>query len=661
MARHSEHNAAAKVDSDRIGKMGGRRRPSVRGELARRLKGFTGRTRPPSTRSSWPGGGRRQRVIVKTHVSRHRPGKARGSVTRHASYLGRDSASADGRPGVFYDASRDAVDAKSEVVGWAQDRHHFRVIISPERGQDIPDMTAYVREVMARMQNDLGTKLDWIGINHHNTDNPHAHVMIRGLREDGSDLVIPRQYLSHGMRERACDVATELLGERTVEQVQEAKRKEVEAERFTSLDRMIERCMEGGRIDVSPARSIGFAPEDRGLVAARLQFLQTLGLAEKREGMWWTMEGDFKQTLRDLGARNDVIKQLYATLGTEAGRVHRMGAGTELPQPVAGVVIALGNADEVSDDRFVVVRDARGQAHYGRVPEGDEYRAIRIGSLAELGAAAQRRQEVAQQIVAVARAQDGIYSAEAHDAHLRELHPDWMDRQIESRVRSASARLGFVAGYEASGVQAIGEGRYQVNADEFGRFSQRTSTRTDVRAVASYSLSEQAQAKAQTWLDRQAFGQNPDERLASIPAVQDALEQRRQWLVEHGYAQRSDADGGNVRLTPGALKRLAAEEREAADGKLEERYDRPVSELVQGGSVTGKYQGIEELHGGRRMVVITEDDVFVAPVRRAPEASVGDVVNVQRTTDRGIQVERSVEQSLGDRSQSYLDGLERDR
>ncbi len=660
MTRHSEHNAAAKVDADRIGKLGGRRRPSVRGELARRLKGFTGRTRAPSTKPSWPGGGRRQRVIVKTHVSRHRPGKARGSVTRHASYLGRDSASADGRPGVFYDASRDAVDAKSEVVGWAQDRHHFRVIISPEQGQDIPDMTAYVREVMARMQGDLGTKLEWIGINHHNTDNPHAHVMIRGRREDESDLVIPRQYLSHGMRERACDVATELLGERTIEQVREAKRKEVEAERFTSLDRMIERCMEGGRIDVSPARSIGFAPEDRGLVAARLQFLQTLGLAEKREGMWWTMEADFKQTLRDLGARNDVIKQLYATLGTEAGRVHRMGAGTEVQQPVAGIVIALGNADEMSDDRFVVLRDASGQAHYGRVPEGDEYRAIRIGSLAEMGAAAHRRQEVAQQIAAVARAQDGVYSTDAHAALLRDGHADWTDRQIESRVRAASARLEFVAGYERSGVQTIGEGRYQVNEDEFERFSQRASARTDIRAVASHSLSEQVQAKALTWLDRQAFGQNPDGRLTSIPSVQDAMEQRRQWLVEHGYAERSDAEGGDIRLTPGALKRLAAEERQAADRKLQERYDRPVSELVQGGSVTGKYQGIEELHGGRRMVVVSDEDVFTAPVRRAPEAGVGDQVTVRRSTDRAVTIERSAEQSLGDRAR-YLDGLERDR
>lgn len=660
MARHSEQNAAAKVDSDRIGKMGGRRRPSVRGELARRLKGFAGRTRPPSTRPSWPGGGRRQRVIVKTHVSRHRPGKARGSVTRHASYLGRDSASADGRPGVFYDPSRDAVDAKSEVIGWAADRHHFRVIISPEQGQDIPDMTAYVREVMARMQGDLRTKLDWIGINHHNTDNPHAHVMIRGRREDGSDLVIPRQYLSHGMRERACDVATELLGERTIEQVREAKRKEVEAERFTSLDRMIERCMEGGRIDASSARSIGFAPEDRGLVAARLQFLQTLGLAEKREGMWWTMEADFKQTLRDLGARNDVIKQLYVTLGTEAGRVHRMGAGTDIPQPVAGIVIALGNADEVSDDRFVVLRDARGQAHYGRVPEGDDYRGIRIGSMAELGATAHRRQEVAQEVAAVARAQDGVYSTDAHGAHLRDAHAEWADRQIDSRTRSASARLQFVAGYEGSGVQAIGDGRFQVNADAFERFSQRATARTDVRAIASYSLSEQVQAKALTWLDRQAFGQTADERLTTIPAVQDALEQRRQWLVEHGYAQRSDADGGDVRLNPGALKRLAAAEREAADRKLQERYDRPVSELVQGGSVTGKYQGIEELHGGRRIVVVTDDDVFVAPVRRAPEAGVGDQITVRRSADRAVTVERSSEQSLGDRAR-YLDGLERDR
>ena len=103
-------------------------------------------------------------MIVKTHVSRRRPGTAKGSLTRHASYLGRDSANADGTPGVFYDATRDAVDAKRETKAWTDDRHHFRVILSPERGEDLPDMTAYVREVMGRIEKDLGTKLSWVGI-----------------------------------------------------------------------------------------------------------------------------------------------------------------------------------------------------------------------------------------------------------------------------------------------------------------------------------------------------------------------------------------------------------------------------------------------------------------------------------------------------------------
>jgi type IV secretory pathway VirD2 relaxase len=218
-----------------------RRELSVRAQLARRLRGFRGKSGRVGAQSS--GGRRLQRVIVKTHVTRHQPGKAKGSLTRHANYLGRDSASADGKPGVFYNATEQGLDAKQQTAAWVPDRHHFRIIISPERGGDIPDMTAYVRDVMQRVEKDLGvagvvepgTKLQWIAINHHNTDNPHAHVVLRGKLEDGRDLVIPRAYLAHGMRNRAAEVATELLGERTVEQAREARLKEVEAERFTSL------------------------------------------------------------------------------------------------------------------------------------------------------------------------------------------------------------------------------------------------------------------------------------------------------------------------------------------------------------------------------------------------------------------------------------------
>src|SRR5271170_7792719 len=340
------------VDSDQIGRMGGSRRKerSVNSELARRLRGFKGRTRKYLSGGS-SGRGMRQRVVVKAHVSRHKLGKARGSLARHVSYLGRESASADGKHGVFYDAAREGVDARQEAVQWAQDRHHFRLIVSPERGGDIPDMTAYVREVMRRVERDLDTKLTWIAVNHHNTDNPHAHILVRGKQPDGADLVIPRQYISYGIRDR------------TSQEVQLAKSKEGEAERFTSLDRMIERALDNGKIDVSPSKHIGFGADDRRLVVGRLQFLEQMDLAHKGRGTTWHVEGDFKQALRELGDRNDIIHQLYSQLGNESGRVLPMAGGNEPSPSVAGVVIAKGSTDELGEDRFVVIRDRSGQAH----------------------------------------------------------------------------------------------------------------------------------------------------------------------------------------------------------------------------------------------------------------------------------------------------------
>jgi type IV secretory pathway VirD2 relaxase len=632
-----------------------RRELSVRAQLARRLRGFRGKAGRVGAQFS--GGRRLQRVIVKTHVARHKPGKARGSLTRHASYLGRDSASADGKPGVFYDASQQGLDAKDVTAAWVPDRHHFRIIISPERGGDIPDMTAYVRDVMQRVEKDLtvagvvesGTKLQWIAINHHNTDNPHAHVVLRGKLEDGRDLVIPRAYLAHGMRTRASEVATEILGERTVEQAQEARLKEVQAERYTSLDRMIERHLEprregqSRRIDLSPAKPIGFGADDRRLALARLQFLEGMGLAQKDKGTYWSVDETFGQSLRELGARNDIIKQLYSQLGNEAGRVQRMTGGAEVSAPIAGVVIAKDRADELEDDRFIVVRDGNGQAHYGRVRDTPAYRDLHVGSVAELGAGTHWRQEVAAQIGAVAQA-SGMYSAQAHEAYLRQSKPESTEREIASAVRSAQSRLAFVAGFEGSGVRALESGEYAIATDQYTRFSQRGGSRTDVRVIAEHTLERQVEAHAVTWLDRQAFGDRPDARTTEHSAVREAIEQRQEWLVRNGYAQRV-GENNTVELKPDALRGLAAEERADVAGRLAGKFRLPVAELPQGGTVAGEYGGTETLHSGKLAVVVTDETVFVSPVSRTPNVDVGTSVELQRTSASNSTVELTAAQS----------------
>ena len=421
--RANRSNSRDGFDSDRVGRMGGRRgrERSVSGEIAKRLgRGFA-RAKVRSDRAhragskgrgTMPFGGnpRAQRATVKM-LSRFHSLKSGSGLARHTGYLARDSASRDGERGTFFDAQREQVDGRSVTKQWEEDRHHFRLILSPENGYDIADMRAYVRDVMQRVERDVGTKLDWIGIEHHNTDNPHAHILFRGKDDQGQDLILRREYISYGIRQRASEAATDLLGLRTEREMDQAREKEVQAERFTSLDRTIERNMDQTHvIDVSPDTQIGWRRSDRPLVIARLQWLESLDLAEKIHGTKWQLDGDFKQQLMDLGAHHDIIKQLYGSLGNKSMYVSR----EPITQPIAGEVVAIGRVDEITDRRFVVIREEAGAMRYARVQDGEAYQSLHIGDVAELGRAAQERREIAREIVEQAKANGGIYSPTQH-------------------------------------------------------------------------------------------------------------------------------------------------------------------------------------------------------------------------------------------------------
>jgi ParB/RepB/Spo0J family partition protein len=286
------------------------------------------------------------------------------------------------------------------------------------------------------------------------------------------------------------------------------------------------------------------------------------------------------------------------------------------------------------------------QARYGRVRDNETYRDLEIGSVAELGAGTHRRQQVTAQIAAVAKVNGGVYSAQLHESYLRVSQMDSTDREIESAVRSAAFRLDFVAGFEGSGVRAARHGEYAVDADAFVQFGQRGSHRTDVRVIAEHSLASQIDAHAVTWLDRQAFGDRPDARMANHPAALDAVQQRREWLVQNGYAERPDGDGGSVRPLPEALQKLAFEERSRLEEQLEKRYDRPVVELPKGGTVEGEYHGTEHLHAGKLAVVVTEESVFVSPTTKTPDVAAGSEVSLERTAAQDATVKLAAGQSI---------------
>lgn len=184
-------------------------------------------------------GPRARRVIIKTRLVVMADASPT-STQDYLRYIQRDGVSRDGEPGHLYSADLDAVDREAFESRIRDDRHQFRFIVSPEDGQPIGDLRSYTRDLMARMERDLGTKLDWVAVDHWDTDDPHTHILLRGKDEYGADLVIAREYIAHGMRARAREVATDWLGPRTEIEIRASLAREVTRERWTSLDETIQ-------------------------------------------------------------------------------------------------------------------------------------------------------------------------------------------------------------------------------------------------------------------------------------------------------------------------------------------------------------------------------------------------------------------------------------
>jgi type IV secretory pathway VirD2 relaxase len=294
----------------------------------------------------------RQRVVVKMSFRNHGHGAGGaaggggngggGKLMAHASYLERDGAAREGERGHFYDREQErAEDARERLQEWsAEDKRHFRLMLAPECGARLVgedgDLKSFTREVMERMERDLGVKLDWVAVDHHNTDNPHAHVIIRGVRRDGVELILPREYISHGLREAARDVATELIGERSRADERLKLQREIEGRGFNQLDRTIEQQLDQRREILMQELGRGHSPEFANALKARAQELARLGLAEEMRRNVLRFERDWVERL-EAARPHDVRRELARSrlyephLGRVVGQVRELGPRGENP------------------------------------------------------------------------------------------------------------------------------------------------------------------------------------------------------------------------------------------------------------------------------------------------------------------------------------------
>jgi type IV secretory pathway VirD2 relaxase len=313
-----------------------------------------------------------RRVVAKARVVRHQGIRFRAApLSQYMAYLKRDGVTRDGNDARMFDAKSDVADEQAFAERCKDDRHHFRFIISPEDAAKLDNLRTFTRELMVDVERDLGTKLDWVAVDHWNTDNPHVHLLIRGRADDGKDLVISRAYISHGFRDRAAARVNLELGPRSEHEIRSALEKEVEAERWTGLDRALRNAFDegGGIVDLRPGGA-DEDPELRRLMIGRAARLEHFGLAEQIAPGCWTLKPDLEQTLRELSTRGDIIKTMHRAMSGSGREPDVSGFalhGDATAEPVLGRLVERGLQDELNGAAYAVVEGIDGRTHHLRL------------------------------------------------------------------------------------------------------------------------------------------------------------------------------------------------------------------------------------------------------------------------------------------------------
>jgi len=394
-------------------------------------------------------------AVVKARVVRHTARSA--PLGTHLDYLRRDGVTRDGEKARLFGPGTENADARAFAERCGDDRHHFRFIVSPDDAPDMADLRSFTRDLVGQMEKDLGTKLDWVAVDHWNTEHPHVHLIVRGVRDDGQDLVISRDYIKEGMRDRARELITQELGPRTDLDIRRTLESQIETERWTQLDRQLVRdAGKSGIIDLAP-RADRQPDEFHALKVGRLRTLEILGVAGQVGHSQWFIRPEAESVLRELGERGDIIKRMHRALterGIERGSASYVLAGESLDVPVVGRLLERGLDDELKGTAYAVVDGVDGRTHHIKLPHLDAAGDSPPGSIVELRAYEDAQ---GQRRVALAVRSDLDIHSQVNAAGAT-----WLDRQAVAREPIALSEGGFGAevqrALEQRAEHLIGEG-----------------------------------------------------------------------------------------------------------------------------------------------------------------------------------------------------------
>ena len=311
-----------------------------------------------------------QKSVVKIKFAKN---MSAGSWKQHGYYVEREGAQLEGGKGVGFGSQGDEQSVAHTLDKWqkAEDKQVFKLIISPEFGERL-DLREHAKKLIVQMEKDLGTKLEWVGIDHHNTDNPHLHLLVRGRDDQGKELVISPDYIKSGARLRSQEIVTNELGYRTGRDAAIARERQIAQHRYTGIDRTLEYKIEQG----GKGREISFAIptskplndeqyEKRMAEIRRCAELEKLGLAKRTGPLTFLLDADLQRKLREIavveGRELIVAKNRNRfsdpTIPIAHTDLKNLGDG------LTGKLIGVG-IDPNSEREYMLIEGVDGRAHF---------------------------------------------------------------------------------------------------------------------------------------------------------------------------------------------------------------------------------------------------------------------------------------------------------
>jgi type IV secretory pathway VirD2 relaxase len=589
--KHSSGGRARRFDGSRIG----------RGSGSGRILGASNRHSGPPSR----------RVVVKARIMRLAGSGAKAAIA-HLRYLQRDGTTREGERGTLYSAYLDSADGEAFLERGSGDRHQFRFIVAAEDGAEYEDLKPMIRRLMTQAEKDLGTKLDWVAVDHFNTGHPHSHILVRGKDDRDQDLIIAREYITKGLRQRAVDLVNLDLGPRTDLEIMRANLREIAQERFTGIDRRLLRAVDADGL-VSPHNLDGI---EQSLRAGRLATLCRMGLAvEERKGRW-RLSDELEPSLRAMGKRGDII----ATLDREV-RARELAAtpadyaiydpGQNDTQAIVGRIGARGLSDEQIGHEYVIVDGIDGRAHYVEIGLARDQAGE--GAIVRISPTPIAIRDVDRTVAEIAAANQGRYSDDIHFQH----DPSASDRFVQTHVRRLEAIRR-----STGAVERESDGTWKIAPDHVERaleYERRRAAREPVRIepLAAMALEQMPAHNGITWLDEDTSTSAAHGPMGSFGSkVAEAIRRRQQWLVEQGLADKSDR-----------LDILRRRELRRVAGQLSRELGAHFVEAEPGLPIEGTYRRSVQVGTARMAVIENSREFTLVPWRPVLERQIGREVS----------------------------------